>query len=463
MIPGSAPASSSPSSDGAGSLVLMENARFEVLSVTGPSALGSANAHRAPGRRGAVDDSAPFLKLPSIGSMRSLLSVAATGGFLSVCCSSFSQVAAQEPVSQPAEVPDAVQVVDLSPATEGALGWSAKGKKVPLQLRSDGLSGSIDLGPRPAASQSRQVNPAIELLLVVSKPGGAYDRLQIDANRDGVFQPAETIVTEAAERNGKTWTSFNAVLDVAVTAPDGQARVLPYPVRLWHVFDPTEPDADPILRWSALGWMEGQFDGPDGPVMVALAESELDSIYMAEDLWALGRTASELRSFQSFRDLDDHNWCGEEAWKIVDVHPSGLQISLRRFDPGVTRAEEQAARDAFRDDKRAKRAKEPLAFLHDFKKAEAAAQTAGRQLFLDFETSWCGPCKKMDLLVYSAQGVVDAAAKTVCVKLDGDKEKELVKRFRVTAYPTMVLLGADGTEIRRAVGYRSVAQMRGFF
>ena len=31
------------------------------------------------------------------------------------------------------------------------------------------------------------------------------------------------------------------------------------------------------------------------------------------------------------------------------------------------------------------------------------------------------------------------------------------------AYPTLILLGPDGKEIRRAVGYRSVAQMVEFF
>jgi thioredoxin-related protein len=45
------------------------------------------------------------------------------------------------------------------------------------------------------------------------------------------------------------------------------------------------------------------------------------------------------------------------------------------------------------------------------------------------------------------------------VKLDGDIEKALVKRFNVTGYPTMVMLDAKGKETRRLVGYRASKEM----
>ena len=41
------------------------------------------------------------------------------------------------------------------------------------------------------------------------------------------------------------------------------------------------------------------------------------------------------------------------------------------------------------------------------------------------------------------------------VKLDGDVEKALVKRFAVKGYPTMLVLDASGTETNRGVGYLS--------
>jgi thioredoxin-related protein len=47
----------------------------------------------------------------------------------------------------------------------------------------------------------------------------------------------------------------------------------------------------------------------------------------------------------------------------------------------------------------------------------------------------------------------------VGVKLDGDIEKALVKRFDVKAYPTMVVLDPAGAVIQQAVGYKSSAEM----
>ncbi|MFT6107821.1 MAG: thiol-disulfide isomerase/thioredoxin [Planctomycetota bacterium] len=350
-------------------------------------------------------------------------------------------------------------VVDLAPASEGSLGWSAKGVKVPLEAGSGGLSGAIELGPMVAG-----VAPVpIRVRLSESQPGKGLDRLALDSNRNGEVDAGEVLETEPSESRGKLWSSFNGTVNVPVTAPDGAIRVLPFPLALWYVADPAETDADPILRWSARGWMEGQFESPSGPVTVCLAESNLDAIYGTSDRWAIGSTPKEAHGPSAFRGLDDHNWCGDEAWKMVEFHPSGLQVTLQRFDPGVTYAEETEARDRLAPDKRARRAKKPLAFSHDFVASEAAAKKGSQQLFLDFETTWCGPCKQMDVLVYTAQDVVDAAKGVVCVKLDGDEQKDLVKRFQVAAYPTLILLGPDGQEVRRAVGYQSVLQMKAFF
>ena len=69
----------------------------------------------------------------------------------------------------------------------------------------------------------------------------------------------------------------------------------------------------------------------------------------------------------------------------------------------------------------------------------------------------------MDRWVYTAEMVVSAAAGIIAVKVDGDEHRDLVRRFAVTAYPTMILLSASGVEIRRARGYRGVDAMAKFF
>ena len=68
----------------------------------------------------------------------------------------------------------------------------------------------------------------------------------------------------------------------------------------------------------------------------------------------------------------------------------------------------------------------------------------------------------MTQYVFTAKEVVDASQDIVCVKVDGDERRDLVERFSIKAYPTGILLAADGTEASRFVGYQKVVDMSKF-
>jgi len=71
----------------------------------------------------------------------------------------------------------------------------------------------------------------------------------------------------------------------------------------------------------------------------------------------------------------------------------------------------------------------------------------------DFYTDWCGWCKKLDKDTYS-DGRVRAVAKNfVSVKIDGDKSTDLVRKYNINGYPTIMFLRPDGSEEKRIVGY----------
>jgi thiol-disulfide isomerase/thioredoxin len=95
-----------------------------------------------------------------------------------------------------------------------------------------------------------------------------------------------------------------------------------------------------------------------------------------------------------------------------------------------------------------------------FEAATAAAKNEGKLIFIDFYTTWCEPCKRLD-----AQTWTDAAVgqligdKAVALKLDAEKEgADVAKRFKVDAYPTLLLLKPDGTVADRLVGFREPAK-----
>jgi thiol-disulfide isomerase/thioredoxin len=185
---------------------------------------------------------------------------------------------------------------------------------------------------------------------------------------------------------------------------------------------------------------------------------ELDGVFDQRDSWMLARERSKLFGTSS-RSLEQHAWLDGVAYRPTSIDPHGRSLAFESFEPGFTEAEEAARADTLAPDRAAPRAEKPLAFGKDLAAALAQAAKDGKRVLVDFETTWCGPCATMNQLVYTSKPVVDAAKDVIAVKLDGDEQRELVKQYKVGAYPTILLLASDGKEVRRAVGYQSVAAM----
>lgn len=182
------------------------------------------------------------------------------------------------------------------------------------------------------------------------------------------------------------------------------------------------------------------------------------------DYWVVRR--SDIDSpidYKNTRNLSDYVWSDGVAYKALlsDAYP--MSVSLQVFDPGVTEEEDAIRRDRYRADRMSPKARKPLDFSHDAHEAITAARESGKPYFVDFETSWCGPCKQMDSLVYTAKSVVDAADGIVCIKVDGDEEEDLVAEMGVESYPTGILFDGNGNEVNRFNGYQSVNDMVEFF
>jgi len=361
-----------------------------------------------------------------------------------------------------AEAPPApgTATAHLSPAvpdTTRTLRWSPKGEQLPLRPDDEAFLTELSLGPTGT--------PPLALRFEKS-PGQAYfDRLTVDFDRDGHFEDEETLTTTPSETRGKWWSSFDTVVDVPVLDPEtGKTVMNAYPLAFWYVEDPREAAPEQVLRFSRRGWMEGRtrIDGIDALILVT--ESKMDGVFDLDDYWALALpdSAATLLSYTAARPATRHAWLGENAYRIEELDPSGRRLTLIAFDPGMTRDEEREIDDHLAVDRRAPHSGREVAFGHDFAAAEQQARDQGKRLFIDFETTWCGPCKTMDEWVYTADAVVDAAAEGIAVKVDGDDHPDLVDRFAVTGYPTMILVAPDGTVMRQASGYQNVEAMTAF-
>jgi len=104
--------------------------------------------------------------------------------------------------------------------------------------------------------------------------------------------------------------------------------------------------------------------------------------------------------------------------------------------------------------------------------AVAAARRSGKPILYDFTAEWCAPCKMLD-----RDGWADArvaalvndsfvAARVVDRTREDGKNApwidELQQRYRVNAFPTLVVAAPDGREIAIAQGFNGKTKLIAF-
>ncbi len=88
--------------------------------------------------------------------------------------------------------------------------------------------------------------------------------------------------------------------------------------------------------------------------------------------------------------------------------------------------------------------------------ATALAEAEKKPVMIDFITDWCRWCDTLDARTYSDQRVADFVnASIVSIKIDAEKGEgiDIAKRYGVNAYPTILVIKANGDEIDRILGY----------
>ena len=103
-------------------------------------------------------------------------------------------------------------------------------------------------------------------------------------------------------------------------------------------------------------------------------------------------------------------------------------------------------------------AEEPFRDL-TFDDACKAAKKDAKFILLDFYTTWCPPCKKLDATTWKdAKVQAWLKDKAIALKVNAEKSFKLTSQYKIMAYPTIVVLQPDGAELRRIVGYLDAEQ-----
>jgi thiol:disulfide interchange protein DsbD len=98
----------------------------------------------------------------------------------------------------------------------------------------------------------------------------------------------------------------------------------------------------------------------------------------------------------------------------------------------------------------------------DLEGALAKAKAENKVVLVDIYAEWCAQCHELDEKTWPDPAInAWIAANAVAISIDTDKVRpDLAAKLGIRSYPTVLVLDADGKELRRILGFQKPSEMR---
>ncbi|HLK57379.1 MAG TPA: thioredoxin fold domain-containing protein [Chthonomonadaceae bacterium] len=94
-----------------------------------------------------------------------------------------------------------------------------------------------------------------------------------------------------------------------------------------------------------------------------------------------------------------------------------------------------------------------IAWAGSYQAGVQLAQKTHRPLLICFHAPNCGWCDKMDAETFTDPRVVERSKRYVCVRIESDVDADLVQRYGVISFPTILLTDPNGKSQHEITGY----------
>ena len=371
-----------------------------------------------------------------------------------------------------------VELAYGAPGGGPAPNFSPKGTQIPLTAVDATFALPAD-AIVPARTGVIKVGPDDQSwirVLATADPSHPADltRLYLDRNRNGRFDddgPHASAVPAQNEKTRAWWTSTKAI-ELSVAYPGGPTE--PYLVNFWSVREdlPGTPQPPQILRYSVASWRSGTATINGTEALVAAMDADNNAVFDKADSWsvleanapdAAKLVLSHTEARNTARLMYVSGDGREQVLEFRALSPDGRWMELAVVNRLSTKKADRAADDLLAAERSRPRAAAPFAWTHELAAALAQSKKQDRKLLIDFDATWCGPCKTMDEWIWTDAEVAGLLTRGfVGVKIDGDLHKDLADKFKVAGYPTMIVLNPNGTESHRFTGYLNSADATAF-
>jgi tetratricopeptide (TPR) repeat protein len=94
-----------------------------------------------------------------------------------------------------------------------------------------------------------------------------------------------------------------------------------------------------------------------------------------------------------------------------------------------------------------------------FESGMDSAREKNLPVIIDFYTDWCGFCKVLENKIFPDPEVSKELSQFQKIRINGDQNRDLVSKFKIKGYPTVLFLDSKGGYLGRVVGLPSAKDL----